>query len=211
MTSRDNVRVDPGETAQGEIEIVEEHRIWSGDTAQLYNDLVRFPEHEGRAAEQRQFRLRRGPTHDDGVVTVPIREDGRIILIRQFRHAARMWLRELPRGGRKFGESVEDAARREIREEIGYETLSTFDLGRVSPDGGQLETVPHIVGARVRRSGSPEQEDTEAIDRILVYTYADLRVACERSDIIDAYTLAATLRLASCYADGVFKAPGPLP
>ena len=192
----ENVRITPGNAERGEIQIIEEECLWTGETAQLHNDLVRFPPRDGHAMEQRQMRLRRGPTHDDGIVTVPIREDGRILLVRQFRHASRMWLRELPRGGRNYGESVDDAARREIREEIGYETLETFDLGRVVPDGAQLETVPHIVGARVRRSGAPDQEDTEAIDRVFAYTYAELREACERGDIIDAYTLVAALRLA---------------
>jgi len=195
MTGTDNTRITPGDASRGEIQILEEHCVWSSETARLYYDLVRFPPAHGHAAEQRQMRLRRGATHDDGVIAVPIRDDGRILLVRQFRHPARMWLVELPRGGREHGESVEDAVRREIREEIGYDTSETFDLGRVAPDGSEMETVPYIVGARVRRSGPPEREDTEAIDRVVAYTYPELRAACERGDIIDAYTLAATLRL----------------
>lgn len=192
---QENTRIEPGNAEQGEIEIVEEQRIWSGDTAQLYHDLVRFPEKHGRYAEQRQIRVRRGVSHDDGVVVAPVRDDDRILLVRHFRHAARMWLRELPRGGRHYGESVDDAAAREVREEVGYEVTSTVDLGRVVPDGAQLETAPHIVLARVRRAGAPAQEDTEAIDRIIPCTYTELRRDCEEGRIIDAYTLAAVLRL----------------
>jgi ADP-ribose pyrophosphatase len=206
MTQRpDNTRITPGDATRGEIEIVEEHCAWKGDTARLFDDLVRFPPHDGHSAVERQVRVRRGPTRDDGVVAVPVAVDGRILLIRQFRHAARMWLRELPRGGREYGESVDDAARREIREEIGYETTGTFNLGRVSPDGAQMETVPHIIGAHVRRAGAPEQEVTEAIDRIVAYTYPELRAACERGDIIDGYTLAATLRLAPHFDGATFR------
>ena len=191
----DHERVFPGDARKGEIEVVEEHEVWAGETARLYHDLVRFPAVEGASPEQRQVRLRRGASHDDGVVVAPIREDGRILLVRQFRHAARMWMRELPRGGRKFGESVEDAAARELREEIGHDVLELRHLGRVAPDGAQLETVPHLLAARVRRAGAPEQEETEAIDRIIAVSYDDLYAQCERGDIVDAFTIVACLRL----------------
>ena len=203
----ENARISPGSARDGEIEIVEEHRVWQGETAQLFNDLVRFPPRDGAQAENRQMRLRRGPTHDDGIVVAPVREDHRIVLVRQFRHAARMWLRELPRGGRQYGESVRGAAEREVREEIGYEVTATRDLGRVVPDGAQMETVPHIVLASVRRAGAPDQEDTEAIDRIVSYTYSELRSACERGEIIDGFTLAAVLRLGPYFQGDVLVIP----
>jgi len=198
---RENVRTTPGNAELGEIEIVSEHLVFEADTARLFHDEVRFPEHEGHHARNRQIRLRRGRTHDDGVVVAPIRDDGAIILIRQFRHAARMWLREIPRGGRHYGESVREAAEREVREEIGYDVVDTFELGRLSPDGAEMETVPYLVGAVVRRAGEPEREETEAIDRVFAYPHSKLRLACERGEIIDSYTVAAALRLAS-YFDG---------
>ena len=202
---RENVRITPGNAELGEIEIVSEQIVFEAETARLFHDEVRFPEHDGHHARNRQVRLRRGRTHDDGVVVAPIRDDGAIILIRQFRHAARMWLREIPRGGRHYGESVREAAEREVREEIGYAVVDTFELGRLSPDGAEMETVPYLVGAVVRPAGAAEREDTEAIDRVFAYPYTKLREACERGDIIDSYTVAATLRLASYFEGDRFR------
>jgi ADP-ribose pyrophosphatase len=191
----DHERIFPGDAAAGELEIVRETEAAAGETARFYKDLVRSRSPKGELVESVQTRVRRAPDHDDGVVIAPIDEQGRVILIRQFRHAARMWLRELPRGSRERGESVEDAARREVKEEIGYKIVDLTPLGRVAADGALLETVPHLVAARVHRSGSPRREDTETIDRIIPYAFSDLVAACRRGDIIDGYTLAAVLRL----------------
>jgi ADP-ribose pyrophosphatase len=191
----DNERLTPGDASAGELEIVREVEAAAGETARFYKDLVRSRSPRGEMVESVQVRVRRAPDHEDGVVIAPIDEQGRVILIRQFRHAARMWLRELPRGSRERGESVEDAARREVEEEIGYQVDELIPLGRVAADGALLETVPHLVAARVHRSGAPRREDTETIDRIIPYAFSDLLTACQRGDIIDGYTLAAVLRL----------------
>src|SRR4051812_1331362 len=200
MTSRDNERINPGDASQGEIEIIREEQLAEAATARFFNDVVRTRAPNGTFTESRQLRLRRSTEHDDGVVIAPIDENDRILLIRQFRHAAHMWLRELPRGARDLGETVHDAARRELREEIGCEALGFVSLGRVAADGAQLEAVPHLLAARVRRAGRPEREPTEAIDRIIPYRFSQLRAACLSGEIIDGYTLAAVLRLEPLFA-----------
>src|SRR5258708_39899463 len=59
-------------------------------------------------------------THPGSVVVMPVLRDGRIILIRQYRHAARKFLWELVAGRMDPGESVRQAAARELMEETGY-------------------------------------------------------------------------------------------
>jgi ADP-ribose pyrophosphatase len=57
--------------------------------------------------------------HRPSVVLIPIRDDGRIVLIRQFRPSINRDLWELPAGSVEPGETVEEAAIRECEEEIG--------------------------------------------------------------------------------------------
>jgi ADP-ribose pyrophosphatase len=59
--------------------------------------------------------------HGGSVVIVPIDNDGNLLLVRQYRHAAQQDLLELPAGTRNNEEPFEECAAREIREETGME------------------------------------------------------------------------------------------
>lgn len=196
-------RIVPGSVEQGEVELLGEELIWANGAVRFFKDHVRYPATKGgKHVEDDVFRLTDAPGKVNGVITVPITEDDRIVLVRQFRHPVRMWMLELPRGSRNPGEPPEAAAAREIHEEIGYRCAALQSLGRVSPDSGQLSSIPHIIAARVTNEGAPEREATETIDRTVAMPYAVLRSACERGEILDGYTLAAVMRLATLVRDG---------
>ena len=57
--------------------------------------------------------------HPGSVVIIPVAEDGRVILVRQYRHAVGRSLWELPAGSLKPREDPEAAAIRECHEEVG--------------------------------------------------------------------------------------------
>ena len=59
--------------------------------------------------------------HGGSVVIVPIDQDGNVLFVRQYRHAAGEDLLELPAGTRDGNEPYEECAAREIREETGME------------------------------------------------------------------------------------------
>jgi len=58
--------------------------------------------------------------HAPVVAIVSLESDGNVVLVRQYRLPAREALLEIPAGGVDEGESIEDAAQRELREETGY-------------------------------------------------------------------------------------------
>lgn len=201
---KDSERRWPGDHSKGEIEITgEEPLAFENEAVRLFNSTVRFPNGETGT----HFRLAPSAGHEDGVVIAPIDEDGRLLLVRQFRHPTRMWHSEFPRGARNKGESPEDAARRELREEIGAEVIEIHPLGRVAPDTGQLTTVPFLFAARVKRSQEPEREDSEAIDHIVSVSFKELQAACTRGDVLDSFTNTGVLRLIPYFTGGRFKVP----
>src|SRR5688500_5290777 len=193
---RENRRRHPGDATRGEIEILDESVAWSNESVRVLTARVRYPSPKGeRAPEGDQMRVAPAETKTDGVVVAPITADDRVLLVRQFRHPVRLWLRELPRGGRDADESPEDAARRELREEVGCDVLSLHPLGRVAADSGQLASLPWLFAARVSDRRARKPEDTEAIDRVIAHSFRELRSLCERGRIVDGFTLATVLRL----------------
>src|SRR6516164_6187948 len=59
-------------------------------------------------------------THPGSVVVLPVLDDGRIVMIEQYRHATRQYLWELVAGRIDKGETLKQAAARELKEETGY-------------------------------------------------------------------------------------------
>lgn len=190
---RENTISDPGSAERGELEIVREQVGWENKAARIWTSEVRPPGRDKKTAEE--FRLGPGEGKIDGVIVVPIDESDRILLVRQFRHGVRMWMRELPRGSREEGETPEACAARELKEEIGYELLESWPLGRLANDSAQLRSMPFIIAARVKPAGSAEPESTEAIDALYSYTFSELARECAAGTIVDSFTLCAVTRL----------------
>jgi ADP-ribose diphosphatase len=67
--------------------------------------------------------------HGGSVVVVPIDNDGNLLLVRQYRHAAQQELLELPAGTRNEQEPFEECAAREIREETGMQAGKLQKVG----------------------------------------------------------------------------------
>ena len=67
--------------------------------------------------------------HDEAVAVVAMDDDDRILMVRQYREAVDEHLLEIPAGGIDAGETPEAAARREMREETGYNPQTLTRLG----------------------------------------------------------------------------------
>ena len=74
--------------------------------------------------------------HPGSVVVLPIFKDGRILLIRQYRHSVGEFLWELVAGRKEPKESPMAGARRELLEETGYTAKRMRRLMRVVPTPG---------------------------------------------------------------------------
>jgi len=78
------------------------------------------------------------------VCILPFLEDGRVILIRQYRRSFDSWQLEIPGGGVNEGETPEDAVRRELLEETGYIADRIFPLGHYYPSPGSTTEVAYL-------------------------------------------------------------------
>jgi ADP-ribose pyrophosphatase len=102
-------------------------------------------------------------THPGSVVVLPVLADGRIVLIRQYRHAARQYLWELVAGRIDSGESPREAAVRELIEETGFRAKRLRVFLDVFPTPGFLEERMFILLAEGLTAGKAEPEEDEKI------------------------------------------------
>ena len=87
-------------------------RIYSGKVLKLDLDTVALP--NGRTTELEILR------HPGASAVVPLKEDGRVVLIRQLRHATGGFIYEIPAGKLDPQEDPRVCAARELEEEVGY-------------------------------------------------------------------------------------------
>lgn len=85
--------------------------------------------------------------HPGAAAIVPVKDDGTVILIRQFRHAAGGFIYEIPAGKLHPGEDPKACAARELEEEVGYRTGELELLSSIFTAPGFTDEVIHIYKA----------------------------------------------------------------
>jgi len=115
---------------------------------------------------------------------------GRIVLIRIWRHAAGRWLLELPRGSRESGHCLEETARREVaEEEIGGTVTRLAHLGRSASDTSLCDGSLDLFLAELSAVGAPQL--SEGISALVLLTPTEFEAAAIQGEIEDPHALAA--------------------
>jgi ADP-ribose pyrophosphatase len=131
-------------------------------------------------------------THPGSVVVLPVLPDGKIILIRQYRHATKQFLWELVAGRIDHGEAPRQAAKRELIEETGYRARSFKIFLDVFPTPGFLEERMYILLAEGVTPGDARPEEDEKIV-VHAYSVAELKEMIRKGHMRDAKSVAGIL------------------
>lgn len=152
----------------------------------LVRDAVVFP--DGHRAIHHRVLSNSNPS---GAAVLPL-HDGRIVLIRHFRHPSRRWHWEIPRGAIDPGHSAEQTARIELREEIEAEAETLVPLGAVHGSTALISGDVSLFFATVTAPGKSPLG--EGISGCRTVTIAEIETMILQSEITDSFTLAAVLR-----------------
>lgn len=99
----------------------------------------------------------------DAVWIVPATINGRIAMIHQYRYTVNDWCWEIPAGSVKPGQTAEEAAIEELREEVGGVAGSLVYIGRFYLANGICNEVGHIYLATGVVLGEPHHESAEVM------------------------------------------------
>ena len=168
------------------VELLASQELHRGRVFALRHDELRLPS----GLEQKLDVVE----HGGAVCVAAVDEDGRMLLVRQYRHAARAWLEEIPAGRLEPGESDPLlAAQRELEEETGMRAQSWSPLRSFLAAPGFCSEVLHLYLAEGLASAGPDARSADPDEEIEVVRRTPVEVLA--SEAGDAKTLLAAALL----------------
>jgi ADP-ribose pyrophosphatase len=134
--------------------------IYSGKVVTLNIDTVMLP--NGVTIDLEIIR------HPGAAAVVPLLDDGTVVLIKQFRHAAGGFIYEIPAGKLHPGEDPKDCAVRELEEEVGYQAGNLTLLSSIFTAPGFTDEVIHIYRATELSRGRQNLDRDEVLEVVEV-------------------------------------------
>jgi ADP-ribose pyrophosphatase len=169
------------------IKVISSKHVFTGPAFEVYTDVVREGEFTGRRDVVR---------HTGSIVILAIKEDKSVLLVRQYRHAAKQYLWELPAGRNDKKESNLRAAKRELLEETGVRAKKWKRILSFYVSPGFLDETMDVFHAEGLTLGAAQPEEDEQIET----RFVPLRTAIQwvnTRKIRDAKTIAGILWLKS--------------
>lgn len=165
---------------------VSSQEIFDGRILHLFDDKVLLP--NGQSASREVIR------HVGAVCVIPLLSDGRVIVERQFRYPIDQVITEIPAG--KLDSADEDpleAAKRELKEETGYEAERFIHLGVFYPAAAYCDEKIHMYLALDLHEGDQDLDPDEFLT-VLTVPLQELVDDVMSGKITDAKTQTAVLK-----------------
>jgi len=134
--------------------------------------------------------------HPGASLAVPVLDDGRVLVLRQYRFAVATRLLEFPAGTLDPGEDPLSTMRRELQEEAGYSAERWDPLGTMLPCPGYSDEVIHLFLARdlTKLSHQPAGDDDEDLEVLLMEPGELDQALASGDEYLDGKSVTAWLR-----------------
>lgn len=165
-------------------ELISSETLLQGRAFKIRRDTLKTP--DGRQTKLEIV------DHGGSVVVLPIDDENNLLFVRQYRHAAKAELLELPAGTRNDEEPYEECAAREIREETGMQAGNLQKLGEFYLAPG-YSTEFMVVFLATDLKENPLQADEDEFLRVVKMPAREALEMAEQGGVPDAKSLAALL------------------
>jgi ADP-ribose pyrophosphatase len=166
------------------VRVLSHRRVYDGKILSLELDEI---QEEGGVKALREVVRHRG-----SVAALPVDDEGRLALVRQYRHPVGQKLWEVPAGILEKGESPEEAVRREVEEEVGRRAGHLACLAVFHPTPGFCDEILHLFRA-TRLGETPVRRDEDEVLEVKWYTLDEARGLFRAGQVRDAKTIIALL------------------
>jgi len=177
---------EPADDAHLRETCIESAQVFDGNFLKLRRDLVRLP--DGGTASREFIQ------HPGAVMIVPLLDDGRLLLERQFRYPMNRVMLEFPAGKLDPGEAPLRCAQRELLEETGYHADQWAHAGVLHNAIAYSDEGIEIFFARGLRAGAQALDEGEFIE-LLPLSLDLLQAKAFSGELTDAKTLIGLLWL----------------
>ena len=172
-----------GRADEPRAEVLGTEEIFRGKIIRVVRERFRTP--LGRTVVQELV------LHPGAAVVLPRMDADRVLLVRQYRHAAGAFLWEAPAGRLEPGESPEETARRELLEETGLQAARWRRLGGFFPAPGITSEFMHVFVAEGLAPGAGAEPDEDEEIETGVFPLAEVRRRVRDGEIRDGKTIVA--------------------
>jgi ADP-ribose pyrophosphatase len=174
--------------------LVSTSRLYSGRIVNLDLDTVRFPDD---STGQLEILRHPGASAVVPFLDPPRSDDPRVVLIRQFRHAADGFIWEVPAGRLDAGETPEICASRELEEETGMRARRLERLTTIYTTPGFTDERIHLFLAEGLEPGAEHREGDEFMELHTV-RWSEVMQLVRSGTIVDGKTL-VSLMFVQCF------------
>ena len=129
--------------------------------------------------------------HPGGALAVPVTDDGKFVLVKQYRFTVAGRLLEFPAGTVEPNEDPFETIKREIEEETGYSANKWQSLGKfiLAPGYSDEYIYAYLAQGLTKLENPPQQDEDEDIEVVLM-TAEELEAAILNGEPIDGKTIA---------------------
>jgi len=167
-------------------ELLSSELLLKGRFLEVRRDTISLPD--------RKTATREYVVHPGAVVVIPLLDDGRVVLERQYRYPVGQVMVEFPAGKLDAGEDPLLCGQRELIEETGYRAREWARAGAMHLAVAYSTEIIHIYFARGLVAGERQLDPGEFLD-VFAATPEELLAWCRDGRVTDAKTLACTVWL----------------
>lgn len=161
--------------------------VYENKWIRMNEDIVQFPDgSEGIYAYMEQM--------NPGSLVIPLTDDNKLVVLKEWRYPIQNWTYCFPFGGREEGENYLENAKRELKEETGFEAKEWIDLGVLQIDPGQNSQTNSIFLARGLTQRELKKEVSE-IHEVKIFSLEKVEDMIEKGEITNGWLLAGFTKL----------------